>query len=278
MHLHSIMTSIDLWRRIAAASAHEEEPSIALQERWKELWETRLQLHLLMNPEPPEGESNIWTHYHARSAGRKHLWAYLPAENASSIIACIQLQMTWKTQLEISWWVNLWRDQLYSHQACGEESTSAPGFEWQWNSEIYNLDTQMHDGKDTGRMRRLLTWKTAGKHSPQLGMISVPSTGQMSSAPTDAPTRQWIGVTANAPERRCDDMVSLIDTEQGQKWLQKEFSKRLKMLSEGSEYCYKWHHEQQSVNHIVIDSPANYWEMITDLRNQDWGQTTPNFD
>jgi hypothetical protein len=68
----------------------------------------------------------------------------------------------------------------------------------QVNSENDDMDTETSDSKHT---RRRSGQHTRRKASEQLEMTSAPSTGQMSSVPTNAPTRRRISATARAPEK-----------------------------------------------------------------------------
>ena len=79
-------------------------------------------------------------------------------------------------------------------------------------------------------------------------MISAPSTGLMSSAPTSALTWRMISATAGALQR----------------WWEDQPTER--------------HRERQSPNSIMSDSWYNYREMMTEHNAQDHSQMTPNWD
>jgi len=71
----------------------------------------------------------------------------------------------------------------------------------QVNSANNDTDTQTSDSKHIWKRSGKYTWRKAGERNQQLEMISAPSTGQMSSVPTSAPTRRMISATENALER-----------------------------------------------------------------------------
>jgi len=70
----------------------------------------------------------------------------------------------------------------------------------QVNSETDNVDTQTSDSKHTWRRSGQHTRRKTGERNQQFE-ICAPSTGQMSSVPTSAPTSRMISATARAPER-----------------------------------------------------------------------------
>jgi hypothetical protein len=104
-----------------------------------------------------------------------------------------------ESQLEISRRTYLGSDHQQSQQAYVVKSQAVHlEMKRQVNSENDDMDTQTSDSKHT--------WRRSGKHTrrkagEQLEMISAPSTGRMSSAPTSAPTRRRISATARTLER-----------------------------------------------------------------------------